>query len=466
MEKLGPESYALIGIYTTLTVILSTLDLGLSQSMNREMARLSIKSSDKKNLVDTAYTLEVIYYLMALVVIATLFLAASYIADDWLNPQNLSRKTVLHSLWIMALLIGLRWPMSIYIGGLNGLQKQILVNKLAVIFITLQNIGALVVLIIIKPTIEVFFGWQVFVATVQLVVYKKSLWLSLPQAHLPAFNKIVIKKLWRFAAGMTGVSLTAVVLLQMDKIILSKMLTLTELGYYMFAVSAAGVLHRIFSPIFTAFSPKLTGHVATSNRLELAITYHQGSKVLSIALFPAALCLTFFASEILIVWTHNEELTKQIRMIFAIVVLGNMVGGIMNMPYALQIAHGWTRLSIISNLMAIAVLLPSLYIAVKLYGSIGAASIWLILNCGYLIFTINIMHSKILHKEKMQWYLNDVGKPFIFTSMAVFISQMIMPVNLNNYATLTWIAFTFIASTLICTHAVGGLNFIKSFQIK
>ena len=41
IRLMGAESYGIVGIFVSLQAIFSILDLGLSQTLNREMARLS-----------------------------------------------------------------------------------------------------------------------------------------------------------------------------------------------------------------------------------------------------------------------------------------------------------------------------------------------------------------------------------------------------------------------------------------
>ena len=57
-------------------------------------------------------------------------------------------------------------------------------------------------------------------------------------------------------------------------------------------------------------------------------------------------------------------------------VIGMALHGILTMPYALQLANGWTRLTIGTNVVAIVVLAPALVLLAKLYGGIGAAVVW------------------------------------------------------------------------------------------
>ena len=63
IQFMGVEAYGLIGVFISLQAIFAVLDMGLSQTLAREMARLSVFATGRKQMADTARTLEVIYWI-------------------------------------------------------------------------------------------------------------------------------------------------------------------------------------------------------------------------------------------------------------------------------------------------------------------------------------------------------------------------------------------------------------------
>ena len=183
IKIMGVEAYGIIGVFASLVGMLAILDMGLSQAMNRELARLSSMRGQAQLIADTARTLEVIYWLIALFVAVVIALLSDFIAYYWLNPDQISRESLQQALWIIALVIGLRWPIAIYTGGLNGLQRQVHLNVLLVIFTTLQGAGALAVLWLIEPTIQAFLLWQTVIALLHVIALRIALWRSFPTGH-------------------------------------------------------------------------------------------------------------------------------------------------------------------------------------------------------------------------------------------------------------------------------------------
>ena len=458
IHLLGAEAYGIVGVFSLLQATFAVLDLGLSQTLSREMARLSAERGNADLMADTARTLEIIYWGIALGVAAVIILLSDFMAYRWLNPELLSRESLVQALWLMGVVVGLRWPVALYMGGLNGLQRQVAVNVLLIVFTTLQGGGSLALLWFLEPTLKVFFLWQAFVALVQAVVLRGVLWRSLASDRAGEFRRDVLKSIWRFAMGVSGISFLAIILMQADKLLLSKLLTLSEFGYYTFAASAAGILQRVFAPVFTVYYPRLTELVSKNDQSKLATIYHQGCQLMAAVVFPLALCMTMFSTEILELWTRNPQLVSQASVVMAFLVVGNMLGGLMNMPYALQLSCGWTRLTFYANLVAVVILVPAIYYATQRWGKVGAASVWIVLNAGYLLFYIPFMHRHLLVGEKWRWYVDDVGKPLLAALTVVGLGRLLTLGLGQNYEIVIWLIVIFCSATMA---AVGASNYLR-----
>ena len=206
----------------------------------------------------------------------------------------------------MAIGVGLRFPVVFYTGGLNGLQKQISTNATLVFFTTFQGVGAIVVLWAIAPTPLAFFSWQAFVTFLQALVLRGILMRSLPTAQKGCFSFSVIKKTKGFAAGMFGTTALGIVITQLDKVFLSKYLSLEDFGYYSLAITAASVISAIRAPILNAYSPRFTELVAKGDNSSLSHSYHQGCQLMSLLVIPLGLTIVFFSAELLNLWIHNS----------------------------------------------------------------------------------------------------------------------------------------------------------------
>ena len=245
LRLLGVEAYGLIGFYTALLATLQILDLGLSPTVNRELARLSAVPGQAGSARDLVRTLEIPYWILGVAVGAIMALAAPTIALNWLQVASLPIATVQSAVVVMGVVFVLQWPTSLYQGGLQGLQRQPLVNAVNVTLALIRNIGAVLVLTYVSTSIVAFFRWQVLASGAHVLILMLALWSRLPKsAHRPAFKIGELRRIWRFAAGMSVITLTGIILIQIDKIVLSRQLNLPEFGYYaLAAVVGLSLIH-------------------------------------------------------------------------------------------------------------------------------------------------------------------------------------------------------------------------------
>lgn len=474
IDFMGIEAFGLIGFYASLLMIVSIFDMGLSQSMNREMARLSERSESSRQLADTARTLEVIYYIVATLIFLVICSSASLIAQYWLRPEKLTTHEVQVALWLIALVIGFRWPIALYMGGLNGLQKQLQVNYLLIFFSTLQGGGALLVLSF-TPTITAFFCWQALSTFIQLLCFRFTLWNCFSFKGKSAFRVEILRNIWRFAAGVSGISILAVVLTQLDKIILSNLLPLKDFGYYTFAVTIAAVIYKIIGPVFTAFYPKFTELISNNQEKQLIKVFHLGCQVMALAVLPLSFTLVFFNEALLSVWTGNSDLVQNSSLLLSLLVIGNALNSLVNIPYALQLAYGKTRPAFFVNLLSVIIFAPAIYFSTKHYGATGAAFTWILLNVGYLLAGSLITFKYFLMDEKWRWYKNDVVWPLFVSMILGVMVYILMPINISSYMyTFLIIIFFFILSVSVLVVlnilrplVVKKMGFIsKYFQVK
>jgi O-antigen/teichoic acid export membrane protein len=430
IKLLGVEAYGLVGFAATLQIGISLLDVGLATTLNRELARMNADRgrNTAEPQRDLVRTLEITYWVAALAIVALVELAAPAIAGRWLHPERLSTASVEQAIRLIGITIALQIPFTLYEGGLLGIGRQVALNVLLVGGATLRFGAVVAVLVWVSPTIETFFAWQVAITALQTTAGGWLLWSSLPRASSRArFRRDLLAGVWRFATGMAGISLTAVVLTQMDKVVLSKLLTLSAFGYYTLAAVATGVLYVLFLPLFQAVFPRFSQLVALGDGKALSVLYHRSAQALSVLVLPAATVLALFAHEVMLLWTRSPEAADATRVLVALFAVGTAIHGLMNVPYALQLAVGWTRLALYANLVAIALLLPAIVVLSSRYGAVGAAIVWVALNAGYATIGVGVMHRRLLRGELARWYVADVGLPLLASVAAAAVVRLAIP---------------------------------------
>lgn len=411
LKYLGIEAYGLIGFFSTIQAVLSLLDMGLAPTINREVARCSAsgKMDEARSLL---HSLAIVYWAMACMIALAVAGLAPFIAEHWLQSKNLSHETISHAVMLMGLVAACRWPVGLYQGALMGLQKIALSSGVASAIGTFSSLGAISVLAFISPTIEAFFIWQACVGMAYAITMRWITWHSIGSKNRSRqFSFDALKRIWRFSAGMSGVALSATVFTQLDKLILSRTLSLKAFGHYMLATVIVSGMYLLIMPIFNAMYPRFSTLVVSGDTEKLTDLYRLSTRMLVSVLFPIATVLAIFAKDLVLVWTGNPSIALSVGPIITLLAIGSALHGIMFFPYALQLAYGMTRLPLMINTILMIALVPLIiYFSLK-YGAQGGAIAWLVLHLLYVMLGTVLTHRHLLKGLGLTWLAQDIGIP-------------------------------------------------------
>ena len=460
IKYLGIEAYGLIGLFALLQAWLSLLDMGMTPTLGREMARYTGGGHTAESIRDLLRSIELIALGIAILISGGIFLAADWMASSWLKAEQLPVEVVAQAFVLMGLVTSIRFLESIYRSSILGLQHQVLFNVINSAMATIRGLGALGILVWVSASIEAFFIWQGLVSVLTLTILVVATYGNLPCIERPGrFSLKVLSGVWRFAGGMIAITFLALLLTQVDKLLLSKLLTLNEYGYYTMAAAVAGSLYMMISPISQACYPRLCELQAQDNQSALAQTYHQGAQMVSVLAGSAAIVLILFAETFLRLWTQDQELAESVAPLLSLLVLGNLLNGLMWVPYQTQLAFGWTSLAIRINIIAVAIIVPAIIWITPRYGGVGAAWVWVSLNLGYVLIGIHLMHHRLLQSEKLRWYMQDVIAPLGAATFSAAMIAWIWPEIEGVIADLSQLML--VAITTLIT-ALGSANRARS----
>lgn len=425
LRYIGIEAYGLVGFFTFFQAILVIMDLGLSITLTREIALrdgVAEKAQESRNLLRT---LELCHWGIALS-LGILSLLLVPLLENWINPNKLSDETIRACFLLMSLVIFLQFPINFYQCGLLGLQKQVLSSVINIFFTFFRYFGTLAALHFVVPNPQTFFGWQAISSASHVFILAGCLWLTMPKGSESArFQLSLFKNFWKFTTGMGGIGVISIILMQIDKIILVKILSLENFGYYSVASVAANALYRLIYPIFQAFFPKLLQLVGKTETDLLVQTYHQGCQIMSVIILPLAMMFIFFSKEIMFLWQKNEEVVARTSLLVTLLTIGYALNSLIIIPYALQLAFGWTKLYFYTLLFILILSIPSIVLLSLQYGAIGATIIVICIYAILIFILIPIMHRKILPDQKWKWVWEDVSLPLIGTTLVALIARFL-----------------------------------------
>lgn len=427
LRLLGAESYGLVAFFVTITITLQIFDLGLSQTLSREFARLE-RQPGGASRPDLLRSLAVPYWAIGVTLGAAVFMLGPRILPGVVNAREIDQATLETAVRLMAIALMLQWPQTLYAAALVGLQRMVMLNVLRVGLVTFSALGAVLALLLVDATLQVFFSWQIVAASVGLVMMGYSAWRRVRQPGVaPRFSAAMLRKVWRFAAGMTVLSVLGVLLGQIDKLILIRLLPLEKFAYYSLAGTISNSIYGLVTPLYAALFPRFSALAGAGGRAELSSVYHTAQQVMAVMVAPVAITVSLFSHEILKIWTRDPIAAESAAPIASILILGTGLNGLMFIPYALQLAHGWLQLPIAIAAGFVVFTVPAVIVFASKYGAIGAASVWLALNAAYVLIGVWLTHRRYLPGEAGIWYTRDVLPPVVAAGVGAGLARWLYP---------------------------------------
>lgn len=447
IKLLGVEAYGLIAFFLTVQLLLQALDLGLGGVVNREMARsLAAPAPDLATFVRT---LEAWYWILGLGLGAIAYVALPALSTVWLKPNGVQHVQIEAAARVFSALIALQWPIAFYGNAVSGLQRQVAVNTIQIPFGIVASVGGLTFIWLGPRSVAWLFAWQASVSLASLFVMRAYFWQHAGvQRHGAARDARVLLRHWRLALGMSGIAMTGLLITHLDKVILSRVLSLESFAHYSLASTVARGLYVFISPVFVAYLPRLSALVASGDVPSLRQCYHTATQTVAVLIVPLALVLTLYAGDVLELWLRNAPLAANVAPLAALLLIGTFLNGLMNVPFALQLACGNTRIGLVTNVVLVVLLMPTLIIVATHFGAIGAAAMWPVANALYLAAALPVTHRILLGGDLGRW-ATDIVPPLLGAAAVVVASLLLIPETLSSVYRALFIAVVWALATAV-----------------
>lgn len=463
IEILGIESYGVVSFYAVLQGLLLFADAGLTATLRRELAKGDNSICNRKAKFKILKSIEFVYGFILLSIFSLIFFSADFIVNDWLIVENLDRHSVKKGVQFMSVALSLNFLSTLYQGGILGLEKQVASNVFYIAWGVIKGGGVILALLFINNSVEVFFLWQLGVNFIYVLGLRFFLMRILRKSNSFHWNLKrdfnVLKPLWKYAFGMLIISLIAALNMQLDKLVLSKVLSISDLAVYSVAYSLSLIPVALSGPIAIAIFPKFVKLVERKNEQDLLITFNNAFKIV---LLITASCgiVVFLNSELLLtIWTSNSVISQKAAIACSLLVAGQLLLSLQVIPFNLALANGYTKINVIMGLIGLAFLVPMVIVLTNTFGLDGAAFSWF---CYSLIFTpiyILIVVKKFLSIKVYPWVFNELLKPI----------TLIILGNLGFYFLMNLIDMNFLGKTVylvLTSFLVLLFTFKKAFNLK
>lgn len=395
IKYLGLPAYGVIGFYTILLTIGALVDVGLTATLSREAARLS----DRRELLNLSTTIERLLLSSTLLVALAICLLAPLVVDHWLDGAGvLGTDQLVSSIQLMAFTIPVQLGVTLYVGGLSGLQLQGKANAIQALYVTLRG-GLIIPVIAQVPSLELFFAWQLGAGITMLIVaraaYVRAMGFSSFTLGTPSLA--ILRPTLGFAGGMFGLTVISALTMQIDKLVVSGLFTVEQFAVYTLTWALSQLPYAAVAPMMLAMLPRLTELSAAGRHVEASAIYDRFVVLVALVGGFGSFSLALFAPEILTIWLQLDALPPNAVELVRVLSMGWLLFTLAALPFHLGLAYGHSRTSIIAGLVSAVAALPVLIFASQRLGLVGAAIPWVLTNLTALLALNWNVHRRFYH---------------------------------------------------------------------
>lgn len=423
LELLGAEAYGLVGFFVLIQSWMALLDIGMSPTISREVAKLKSSNTlkNKELFKSLLHSLEFIFIGISLVVSLGIILFSDWLSSNWLNVETLDLGTVSYCIILMGVMVGIRFLSTLYKSGIAGAEEQVWLNIANVLIATLKFVGVLFILYFISTDVQYFFEYQIVVAFLEFFIFFIKFYKTVEIGKFKLyFSYAAIKPIIPFAGGIAFTTAIWIIMTQLDKSLLSNILTLEKYGYFMIVAMVANAIMQLVDPISQAILPRMTSLHTQNQDDEMIKVYKKSTQLMAVFIFSVVGIVGVFSYELLYSWTGNEAVSIWSKDILFWYVLGNGITAISAFQYYLQFAHGKLKMHVQYNIFLASISIPIISWAAYTHGAIGVALVWFSLSLLSFLIWVPLVHHKFAPGMHKNWILKDILP--IFLSTLLFLS--------------------------------------------
>jgi O-antigen/teichoic acid export membrane protein len=409
IKLMGAEAFGLIGFNTLLQAWFMMLDTGLTAALARQASLYNGGEDNADLLAALKKVLERVFTGIGAAGALVFIVLGPAFARDWLQLVALDEAEVARAIGLIGVVVALRWQSALYRGAITGFERQVWLGGANAVIAALRFLLPIPLLAFVDNGPVAFFGLQVAVALLEMLVMRHKARSLMPRVAGRAVEWRALRPVMTFSAGIALTSIIWVLVTQSDKLILSRLLPLTEFGHYSMAVQLAMAITLLNTPFTTAILPSMTRIHAGGDPADLMLIFRRATQLVTLAVAPATIVLVALGREVLVAWTGDAALAADVAPVLGLYATGNALMAIAALSYYLQYAYGNVRLHIRGQLIFALLYLPLLAFGVHTAGAVGAGWCWAIANCVYLVLWSPLAVRSLTGSGIIRWLTLDIA---------------------------------------------------------
>lgn len=357
LKNLGSDQWGVAAICIAAQSFFMMLDAGLSQLMPRDIARAG---GNPEILNSTFAIYRRTYNSIAIIGFIAGQISTEWIIRNWINGGNGVPENTEFALRLMFTQFLFQFSNNINIGYWNGMQQQSYANLRQTVFVTCKHLMAVASVLIFPSNVLSYAASFTLVAIIEYYSNRCAIARKLPILKINKISLESVLLIYKDAGYVMAGVLVGILTLQLDRVVLSRALTVEIFGIYVIVLNMALAFLQLQYPIMRALMPKMA--VAKDSSISKIVLF----VVLFLCVAPCFVAAAI-APWILDVWVDNVEVTELGGDALRLILISVGINGIYQLIYQKMLIMGSGRYIVGVNLASLAVVsVVLLYLPLKI----------------------------------------------------------------------------------------------------
>ncbi|PMG83493.1 lipopolysaccharide biosynthesis protein [Vibrio breoganii] len=382
LAMLGKEVYGLVGFFMVVQGMLNILDVGISGSVTREIAKRNTSDINLSTFNKIIKKVNVVYMLVATCILIFGFLLQEYISEAWLKT-TLDKNDVLvvlqYVLVSFTFLFYINLPRSILV----GLEKHVQLGVLNILFSIAYTILPIFIVYLTDNYIH-FFLTQMIASISICVCYCILAYYYYPHKNVESIDKgsegFSLRNFVMTSLSLSYISVLWIIVSNLDKLLLSNKISLSDFAPYSIAISVATVLLSVISPLSQLVQPRLTNLYAQKDTIGAKSFITKAFCYFYVFFLPIGFIIHYYGDFLVFTWLKDLQLSNQVNLYLPWLVSGVIASLLVKFAFFILYAKGQLKMHTIVYTIHCMFLIPLMFYVVKTFEPVDAAKLFFFQN--------------------------------------------------------------------------------------
>lgn len=410
-NDLGGDALGIIVFSMMISALLiSVVDMGISKTTTKEIAKYY--SSDKEYVIGLTRLFATFYWGVYLLVAFLFYVYCESIVENWINVEVLDKDIAYELLLVVGITSLLSLPRGYYTSICVGLQRMEVNNAIDVTVTVIQQVGIILLLQYHSSILEIGY-WIASLNILRIFLYIILVsWIYNIKGIVFGVSLSSLLRVKEYTSKMAILSLLLLVHKQLDKLLISKFLVVSMVGFYGIAFNAVSRLAFVTGAIAQAIFPLFAELDHNEDKTALLKQFWLIQEGLVIIMLPIFASIPFFSIPVFTFIFDHKIATLLEFPLFFLAIAFYLNASLRTMSVYLT-AVGRPKYIIISNTLSLIFVTPVTVYLILSHQLLGAALSWVFYYAFSLVFIYPRAYAEEFNKESFEKWLVIMSRPVL-----------------------------------------------------